>query len=63
MLLSERQRGMIFPLWLLTDDLGTSELFATLADCLVAQTDLMTHGIKAIVRLLEVTGNRSPTIH
>jgi hypothetical protein len=62
MLLSERQRGL-FPLWMLTDDLGTSELFATLADCLIAQTDLTIYGVKTAVRLLEVTDNQSPTIH
>jgi hypothetical protein len=62
MLLSERQRGL-FPLWMLTDDLGTSELFATLADCLIAQTDLMTYGVKTTVRLLEVTDSLPTTIH
>jgi hypothetical protein len=62
MLLTERQRG-IFPLWMLTDDLSMSELFATLAACLVAQTDLTTYGVKTTVRLLEVTDNRSMTTH
>ena len=62
MLLSERQRRF-FPIWLLTDDLGMSELFATLAECLVAQSDLLTYGVKTTVRLLEVTDIQSPTIH
>jgi len=62
MLLSERQR-VLFPLWMLTDDLGMSELFATLADCLVAQSDLLTYGVRTTVRLLEVTDNLPPTIH
>ena len=63
MWLPEEQRRLLFPLWMLTDDLGMSELFATLAECLVAQSDLLTYGIKTTVRLLEVTDNLSPTIH
>lgn len=55
----------LVPLWMLSDDMGITQLFANLADAIELQGDLFfCGGLKASLRLLLVQiSDTAPTIH
>ena len=54
----------MFPLWMLSDDMGTVQLFADLADAISLQGDLFLYGeLKAKLRLLLIQIPDTHTIH
>jgi len=54
----------MFPLWMLSDDMGTVQLFADLADAISLQGDLfICGGLKAKLRLLLIQIPTADTVH
>lgn len=50
-------------MWALSDDMGTVELFANVADGLQLQNDLFRCGLDTTLRLLEITELTTSAIH
>lgn len=51
----------MFALWLLRDNAGAVQTYASLADCLIAQAELLLRGLRPTIRLLEVTRHSGAT--